>query len=765
MKCSPSGPHQVDAINLGTEELLSADRAQVIMACGTGKTFVAQAISQNLSAKKLLILVPSLALISQTLMSWIEFGGVDLSKTILVCSDSYTENTSNEDQYTEVETPLRVTTECKEISKFIEAHSNDCIVFCTYHSSMRLCSALPIGYTFDLAIYDEAHRTAGRVDKSFSFLLKDHTRLHIQKRLFLTATPKELIIKDNDQTDYYSMDDENIYGRVAYRLTLKEAIENGIICDYEILISVLQDSAGEVNSKDENYLPSINAIELIKAMDKVQARKAFTYHSRVSEAVVFTQVCNTIKTPKTKPIEAFHVNGRMNSAERQGILKRFSGSDVSVVSNARCLSEGVDLPAVDLVGIMSPRDSSIDIVQIIGRALRKSPGKTKGYIFLPVRLEISPGEDISHAISKTSMSHVWKVIKAISEQDEELQFIFNAAQRDQNQNGRIGNFEWFDRIKVNAPDNIKEHFTRVLEIKVVERFSDSWQINYDALVEYHQEHGSFPPKTAALNKWLATQRALNRKNKLRPTRKVKLESIDAFKIDSWDENFDYLSAYKEQFGDCLVPMTYENSDGIKLGIWVNTQRNNIKKGTLRRDRINALESIGFVADVYQAMWDSQFKSAKQFKDTHGDLKISNKQVSACPELEATRTWLASQVKRYRKGTLLEERAQKLYALGLILDTSNKYEHPSQTPSKPLLKEDDWNDGFIRLLKYKKTFATCLVPSSFLTKDGYTLGQWVTAQRQLKKDGRLRINLEIKLRSIGFYFDASEKRTSNKKPSK
>lgn len=651
------GDHQVEAVELGCKALNEDSRAQVIMACGTGKTLVGYTIAANLNAKKILILVPSLALISQTMLAWASFGNDQTEKTICVCSDVDFSEDSTID-YPQENIKVETTTDREIISNFIERNSLECVLFCTYHSSLLLSESLPPGFKFDLAVFDEAHRTAGHADKSFSLLLKNHKNVAIDKRLFLTATPKQILIEENDNSKYFSMDDEEVYGKVAYQLSLREAIERGIICDYEILVSVMPTDSAPDQMRDDNYLPSINAIELEKAMYAVNAKKAFTFHSRVSEAAIFSQVTNSIGGN----IKAFHVNGKMPRNEREQQLKEFIKHDTSVISNAKCLSEGVDLPAVDMVGLMSPRDSAIDIVQIIGRALRKASGKTTGYIFLPIRLTINDNEELSQAISRTNMDHVWRVIKSLSDQDEEISLQFSAARREYINKGVIGNYDWFSKIQIQAPEEIKDHFRRLLEIQVVKRFTESWTVNFEQLKIYIDKSGKYPKTSSGLGRWLTFQRAQYNRNELKQDRILKFKEAGiSFKPleDAWDSGFKELLRYKFEHGNLDVPDKFITKSGFKLGQWVGVCR--YRPLTMRR-KIK-LTSIGFVFKKLDTRWEQGFNLVKKYLEEHGHHSINNNKTTN-DQHNNVAVWIQTQKRKFKSGTMSAYRIQRLSEIGI-----------------------------------------------------------------------------------------------------
>jgi predicted helicase len=369
--------HQKEAIQKITDGFLQQQRLQVHMACGTGKTLVALWAAQKSAAKRILILLPTLSLLRQFLHEWLRETSWNNFSFIAVCSDqSLNEQIEDEITLHHYELDFPVTTEAETISKFLKNnHAEVQLVFSTYCSAPMLAESLQSKKFFDLAIFDEAHKTVG-AQKLYNFALKDEN-IHIQKRLFLTATPKHF-----SDAEGYSMADEKIYGPVAYHLSFKEATRRELICDYKVLISVITNSMlnDALLEKGHTWLEGeavqskevAHALAIQQAVKKYRIKKIFTFHQTIREADHFSNPKNHDLHVYLENFLALHVNGRMNSTEREQILKIFEKSERALLSNARCLTEGIDVPAVDLVAFMHQKRSVIDIVQAAGRCMRKN---------------------------------------------------------------------------------------------------------------------------------------------------------------------------------------------------------------------------------------------------------------------------------------------------------------------------------------------------------------------------------------------------------
>lgn len=374
------------------------------MACGTGKTFVGYEVAQGLKVKRVLVLVPSLLLVNQIIR---EYRAMGAKHILSVCSDE--SSTSGEDaiRISVKELEADNTNDATVAYAFLNEPGQR-IVICTYQS-LRNLSEVFKGLRFDLAIFDEAHKTAGRKSKLFAHALQDNG-LKCARRLFMTATPRHAKLRANGkESQVFAMNDARIYGPVLYSLPLRRAIEAGIIDDYRIIVAVVS------QQKTADLREQAIRVAIDRAMRVYGIRKVFTFHARVADAAGFILGA----TDTLKGVRRDHVNGKQSSRERGLRLEGFRNADAALMSNARCLTEGVDLPAADMVAFLSPKKNPIDIVQAVGRVLRKHNSKAKGgYVFLPVF--VRDGEDAEAAIAESDWSSCYEVLQAMREQDGAL---------------------------------------------------------------------------------------------------------------------------------------------------------------------------------------------------------------------------------------------------------------------------------------------------------------------------------------------------------
>ena len=395
-------PHQQEAIQNVVQGLQAADRGQLLMACGTGKTLTSLWIKEALNAKRALVLLPSLSLLSQTLREWTAASQKEFN-WICVCSDkSVAKQDKTVDEWIEniSELGVPVTSDPTEIRSFL-LDNEEGIVFSTYQSSQLVAEAQQSAVIpgFDVAFADEAHRCAGKVSSAFGCIL-DSQKIKAEKRLFMTATPRVLSNRiksraEAEDIEVASMDDEGQFGRVLHRLNFSEAIERNLLTDYRVVVVGVDDPSIQIKiinrplsstgtGVETDYETLANHISLSKSVRDYDLQRIITFHGRVKAAKKFSEdhpkVVDWLLESSTgvKPIRAGYVSGRMTSLERNSKingLRNLKEDEIGILSNARCLSEGVDVPTLDGIAFIDPRSSQVDIIQAVGRAIRKSESK------------------------------------------------------------------------------------------------------------------------------------------------------------------------------------------------------------------------------------------------------------------------------------------------------------------------------------------------------------------------------------------------------
>ena len=421
-------------------------RGKMIMPCGTGKSLTGFWVAQKFDAKLIVIAVPSLALVKQTLNVWTrEYLAHNVKpEWICVCSDTGSGDMDG-DEFTAHTYDLGVpcTTKVGEIATFLKKRpSSPRIVFTTYQSGRVLAKAArKANRSFDLGIMDEAHKTVGRKDKMFAHLLHEKN-IKIRKRLFMTATERQFI---GTSDKIASMDDPDIYGETFELLTFKEAIEakDPIICDYRfVTIGISEQEIRDLWNENKYLRTSSDQLDevatrslaaglaLRKAYTKFKVKRAISFHGSIRKAENFMRQQEAITEvfPELAKVECHHVSSRLPTSKRAIILRDFAASKRGLITNARCLTEGVDIPSVDCVLFADPRRSTIDIVQAAGRAMRKADGKKFGYIIVPM---IVPDDvDLDEFARGSEFKEVVRTIRPLAVNDDRIVEYFRALSKD-----------------------------------------------------------------------------------------------------------------------------------------------------------------------------------------------------------------------------------------------------------------------------------------------------------------------------------------------
>ena len=476
-------PHQEKAIAVFHEHFQTKDRGKLIMACGTGKTFTSLKIMEKETGGRglVLFLAPSIALVGQTLREWMAESSIPIFP-ICICSDpevSKSKKKSDDDtdgySVTDLAFPAstRVTDIVRQFRLAEKFHKDGVVVvFSTYQSIAVVANAQKeFQRGFDLIICDEAHRTTGVTlkdeDDSAFVKVHDNTFIQAKKRLYMTATPRlyaEESKKKAKEADAYlcSMDDEAMYGPEVFRIGFGEAVDKNLLADYKVLVLTLSESqipaalqeavadrSKEIDTDDASKLIGcINALSkrmlvdegLLKASDPSPMRKAVAFCQNIRTSQKISAVFSSFKdsyydslTQKEREemvgVAAEHVDGTMSATTRDEKLAWLNaspsdGNECRILTNVRCLSEGVDVPSLDAVLFLSARNSQIDVVQSVGRVMRTAPGKKFGYIIIPVLIpaNVTPEEALN---DNKRFAVVWTVLNALRAHDDRFSATVN----------------------------------------------------------------------------------------------------------------------------------------------------------------------------------------------------------------------------------------------------------------------------------------------------------------------------------------------------
>lgn len=759
-------PHQTEALGALLPALEIHDRVSAIMACGTGKTLVALWVAERRQASRILVLLPSLALLRQVLHEWMRESSLPSLAYLCVCSDPTVKDGLDSIATAQSDLDFQVSTDAVSVRDFLDASfSGTKVVFSTYQSARVVGAALKPGEAFDLAVFDEAHKTAGREGRNFAFALED-VNLPIRKRLFLTATPRHYNPHQQDREGdaqlVFSMDRPDVYGPQAYCLTFAEAARRGIICGYKVIISVITSemvtnellSRGDVlvNGDAIRARQVANQIALRDAVEKYGASKAFTFHRTVASAASFVADGSEGIRTHLPEFETFHVNGTMPTARREREMRDFRAAARAVMSNARCLTEGVDVPAVDMVAFLSPRRSRVDIVQATGRAMRRSPGKTTGYVLVPLYVEQAADETVEAAVSRSAFDEVWDVLHSLQEQDDVLAELIRHMGEQKGSGKGFDDSRFADRVDIVGIPIGLEALRSAVATRCFESLFSSWDTYFGKLVAFKEQFGhcnaSSYGEDALLGSWVAAQRNRRTKGALTDEQIARLDDLEF--VWNWQEQkgqetwmkwYRELETYTRQHGNPHVPRSYTNT---KLASWVWIQRQR-RKGTSKRkgtvdlmtaEQVSLLDKLGFRWDAREEKWAERIEQLKQFKAQHGHCEAG----LVAGEGDALRSWVTTQRSLKVLGNLDAERQAQLDALGFSWVRE--------------MNDHKWDEMYERLKNYQTQHGNADVPHGW--KEDLQLAAWISNQRDRRKKGLITDEQARRLDKLGFTWQHRER---------
>ncbi len=692
--------HQAEALEILIPAFKTYDRLSAILACGTGKTLLTLWVAERMEARTVLVLMPSLALLRQTLHEWLRYTSISSLAYYCICSDPSVAKDADIISTKQHDLDFVVSTQPEGLRAFLDSPFNGVKwVFCTYQSAEVVGKAMKPGEQFELGIFDEAHKTAGREGRKFQFALEDGN-IAVAKRLFVTATPRRYNPherEDGDSALVCSMDNEAIYGPQVFKLPFRRAVQEGIICGYKVIISIIDSMMVDEHQirhgtalvgEDEIVAKQVaNQIAVQNAVEKHGIRKVFTFHKTVREAESF--VCDGPEGIKTHlpGFQCYHVSGSMQTALRERNLRDFAASECAIVSNAKCLTEGVDVPSVDMVAFLSPKRSEVEIVQAAGRAMRWADGKTTGYILVPIFLDRRHDESIEDAVQRADFGEVWDVLESLQEQDEVLEGIIRDYGEAQ---GRAKGFD-------------------------------------DTRLSQCIEFSGNPIDLPVLRKAVSTK------------------CLDRL-VSGWDVWYGKLAAYKDRFKDCNVKTQWEEDP--ELGAWVSSQRTRYSKGLLARSRIDRLHALGFDWDYQQNKtvdtWMRRFEELKAFTIENG----GNPNISRYHPNKLLAHWVMTQRgnrKKMRSSTPADESYMTLEQERLMEELSIDW-NPA---------DDDWQRKFAEMQKFIQAHGHSY-PSE-VEPINTTLDGWARKQRSDNDDGTILTDRKAQLDGIDFEWISPVKR--------
>lgn len=750
-------PHQAEAVESVTRAIGRGGRTSLIAACGTGKTRIGRAAAACLgTARRVLVVLPTIELLVQTLRAYRDAGDGALGTVVAVCSDP----SVAELELLHGEPGIVVTTTPAVLADCVR--EQECVTALSTYASLPVIAEAHGQHglaAWDLAVIDEAHRTTGRADGPWKTVHRDE-QVPARRRLYMTATPR---ISEREGESVVSMHDTTIFGEVSYRLPFSKAIEMGLLADYRVVVPVVTDKEVHRLAADETLemrlggaklSPGVLAgqIAVLRTMKEFGVRRAISYHHRVADAKKWAQTLPAAAALLPGGIElwAGHVSGMQAPHLRRRVIERLAdaGEETVVVSNAKVLAEGVDVPAVDAVVFTRPRDSAVDTVQAVGRALRTG-GRSDKIATIVVPLLLAAGESPEAALEGSAWEPVWQVIRALRDHDDRLED-FLRIKRAQLGEGTL--FEAGPR-EANLPPwlhirgvDVPADFAQAITIRALRASSPSWDEFYGAAraYAYIRGHANTPtrwvsPGGLKVGQWILDQRRARREGRLSADREAALEALHVVwntKDEGWTAALRYAEKYHTQHGHLDMRQDERAEDGYQIGRWISWQRMAYHQGKLSDDRVAALDRLGMVWDKALTAWQRNYSEARQYYDEHGDLLVvpSHTTVSGC----RLGIWIAKQRDNYQKDKLSAEQIVLLDEIGMAW--------------RPL--DEAWQQAYQHACAYRERHGNLDVPTDYASDD-FRLGTWIVNQRKARRDDRMPEDKIRALEDLGIVWDPLE----------
>jgi superfamily II DNA or RNA helicase len=650
--------YQLKAVRSIADELEVSDRTQISMACGTGKTFTSYSAWKTMGPNTTLVLVPSIHLLRQTLKEWIGFADNRPDfQWIAVCSD---DSVSNDPEFPGEKLQnfsAPTTTSMDAIRRWISLPGKK-VIFSTYQSSERVRDAfIASGQTLDLAICDEAHRLVGTIKEVSKYLAMVHPRpSFLKKSIFMTATPKvvnpSVVTRlERAGTGVITMNDEAIFGKRCFSFTFGEAIPK-YLSPFRIAITIITDS--EIREgverrkfvKVEDSTVSLDEVAkhlaLHKAVSQYGLTRVISYHSNLKSAEQFAKDVGQSKfvaqagLKATLPIETEFVSGKQDSETRSRklqLLKHGSKTAPKLVSNARCLTEGIDIPALDGVMFADPKYSEVDIVQAIGRAIRTFPGKSIGTVIVPIFADSEA--DFEKQLSESRWSTVWKTVRSLESHDPSLSAELAAIRTELGMGKAPRSLP--SQFEILGIEKLSEDFSKALELRIVKESTNTWFEQLGKYIAKSQElKTGRVPQTLGRDSakipegvWGAHQRVLFRQDQLDAEQISLLEAINGWSWEPGDDDWNFAIQRCREAGSKFlnywnIPPGYEDELGFRVGQWLTSITSVTRWEKLPSERKKELaESIpGFVQSKRDTGWRLGYQTAKDwFKSDMSDPSV------------------------------------------------------------------------------------------------------------------------------------------------
>jgi hypothetical protein len=684
--------------------------------------------------------------------------------TLAVCSDIGTNEGDDSTHVSPGEIGSKPTTDPAEIAIFLKS-KGPYVVFGTYASSARIATAQKKAGVpaFDLVVADEAHRIAGAVGKAdkeerAQRVVLDETGIRAERRLFATATPRVYggdKKKDGEEIVLESMDDPARFGEEVYKLTFQQAVDLKRLVPYKLLVTIVTNEEVQALIHDRVYLDVqgkkitiddlATAIAVRRAYKELGISRVISYHGNIKRARAFAQLVQEVKAPGQAP-ESECVTGGMAVEDRKEALSRLANAEGPyLITNARCLTEGIDVPALDAVAFVDPRKSQVDIVQAVGRAMRKPRGassKTTGYIILPVFLSKADLKDPETAVEGSAFAPVLQVLRALKAHDPFRAPFFAKILVEQGKRPHKKGEGIDEILQVSIGKELDRALAKRLEqavqLRAVEVAAERFQFWLELLKRFKEQKGhvrvphSWVQDSQRLGGWVLKTR--QQKVQLTASQIEELGRL-GFVWDALDERFERLFVLLEQYksieGHTRVPRNFV-IDGERLGAWVSNLRD--LRDSHSPERIARLEELGFVWDSKADDFERKFALLQQYIAREGNALVpksfSEDGVNLGQWVSTMR--VARTMRRPGKQALSVERIARLDALGFVWHT----------------KDDAFDQKCVLLERFIAREGHPQVPINHI-EENVKLGLWASNLR--RRHAHLTLNQVNRLERMGFTF--------------
>jgi len=751
-------PHQGRAVDGWCGGVGDGQRGVVVAACGTGKTLIAAEASVRVAADEpVLMMVPTVDLVAQTVRQWQDYLGSGMGRVVVVCNIRQMQQAA---RHAGVRLDsMVVTTDPARLAGLMA--EGRVTVLATYASLpvVRAAYGLHDARRAGLLVVDEAHRTAGALGKPWAAVHDQHA-VPARRRLYMTATPRIFL----DDAPAISMDDRAVFGPVTFRLGFGDAISLGLLADYRLVVAVvtareLAGLAGDaqtltVGGRARPARMLASQIALARAIGDYELSRVLVYHNRVAAAAWYARTLPDavgLLPAGERPgraVVGWSASGQSNFAHRARVLGqlRDPGDTTAVVCNARLFGEGLDVPALDAVVFDEPRSSLIDVVQGVGRALRLGgrPGKTATIVVPVLVSDASLAQQLAHR----DWQAVWQVVRALRAHDERVEARLDKAHR----GGRGGDLadiaaelSWLTAAGPGVPVGFAERIRLRVINPVPAGNQDAWDRYYPLAEAFHTEHGHLRVANEKtddgwLGDWLARQRRLYAAGTLAPDRIAALERLHIVwepVEEQWQARYAEHLRWHRHHGQ---------GDGgsapDSLRDWWTAQRARRRAGTLSADHQRLLERAGFDWEPSVTEWRVGLGHARAYRQRLGHLEVPY--MYACQDGFALGGWINNRRSDRKSGQLSRQRIAELDQLGMVWDR----------------RRHRWQQWLEAARVYHAEHGHLRGAG---TVNGQNLGAWLTYARTRRREGTLSAQQIGDLDALGIDWNPHDRPPTTARP--